>query len=86
MEEESSEEEDESPAMSVHSGKKAPPMPMPAREVHQPPPLPPTPDKVVVKKGYDPKQGWSLHVLYFLPFQCLGSFIQGLNLYFWVWS
>ncbi|KAJ9584629.1 hypothetical protein L9F63_021031, partial [Diploptera punctata] len=27
-----------------------------SREVQQPPPLPPTPDKVVVKKGYDPKQ------------------------------
>jgi len=64
MEEESSEEEDESPtpvpSASAGSGKKAPPVPMPPREVQQPPPLPPTPDKVVVKKGYDPKQGKSL--------------------------
>jgi splicing factor 3A subunit 1 len=63
MEEESSEEEDESPAAPVPSGKKGPPVPMPGREVLQPPPLPPTPDKVLVKKGYDPKQGELLLVL-----------------------
>jgi hypothetical protein len=61
MEEESSEEEDESPtpvpAASSGTGKKAAPVSMQPREVQQPPPLPPTPDKVVVKKGYDPKQG-----------------------------
>lgn len=60
MEEESSEEEDDSatpvPAASSGTGKKAAPVPVPPREVQQPPPLPPTPDKVVVKKGYDPKQ------------------------------
>jgi splicing factor 3A subunit 1 len=61
MEEESSEEEDDSPP--VPSGKKGPPVPMPGREVLQPPPLPPTPDKVLVKKGYDPKQGELLLVL-----------------------
>jgi splicing factor 3A subunit 1 len=76
MEEESSEEEDESPTpVSVASsgtGKKAGSVPMPPREVQQPPPLPPTPDKVVVKKGYDPKQGMSVCVLY----RCSFSTVQ----------
>ncbi|XP_012219022.1 splicing factor 3A subunit 1 [Linepithema humile] len=52
MEEDSSEEDDVSPPGDTHKSKESKP-----RETNmQPPPLPPTPGNVVVKKGYDPKQ------------------------------
>lgn len=52
MEEDSSDEDDVSPPGDTHKSKESKP-----RETNmQPPPLPPTPGNVVVKKGYDPKQ------------------------------
>lgn len=51
MEEDSSEEDDVSPPGDSHKSKDSKP-----RDSIQPPPLPPTPGNVVVKKGYDPKQ------------------------------
>lgn len=52
MEEDSSDEDDVSPPGDTHKSKESKP-----REANmQPPPLPPTPGNVVVKKGYDPKQ------------------------------
>lgn len=49
MEEDSSDEDDVSPPGDTHKKESKP------RDM-QPPPLPPTPGNVVVKKGYDPKQ------------------------------
>ncbi|KMQ90146.1 splicing factor 3 subunit 1 [Lasius niger] len=52
MEEDSSDEDDVSPPGDTHKSKESKP-----RETSmQPPPLPPTPGNVMVKKGYDPKQ------------------------------
>lgn len=51
MEEDSSDEDDVSPPGDSHKLKESKP-----RDSVQPPPLPPTPGNVVVKKGYDPKQ------------------------------
>lgn len=52
MEEDSSDEDDVSPPGDTHKSKDSK-----SRETNmQPPPLPPTPGNVVVKKGYDPKQ------------------------------
>lgn len=53
MEEDSSDEDDVSPPGDTHKSKESKP-----RDSNnmQPPPLPPTPGNVVVKKGYDPKQ------------------------------
>lgn len=52
MEEDSSDEDDVSPPGDIHKIKESKP-----RDANmQPPPLPPTPGNVVVKKGYDPKQ------------------------------
>ncbi|XP_011148882.1 splicing factor 3A subunit 1 [Harpegnathos saltator] len=52
MEEDSSDEDDVSPPGDIHKSKESKP-----RDTNmQPPPLPPTPGNVVVKKGYDPKQ------------------------------
>ncbi|XP_032691580.1 splicing factor 3A subunit 1 [Odontomachus brunneus] len=53
MEEDSSDEDDVSPpGGDIHKSKESKP-----RDTNmQPPPLPPTPGNVVVKKGYDPKQ------------------------------
>lgn len=60
MEEDSSDEDDVSPPGDTHKSKESKP-----RETSmQPPPLPPTPGNVMVKKGYDPKQ----HGKYILPF------------------
>lgn len=52
MEEDSSDEDDVSPPGESHRGNKD----LRHRDTMQPPPLPPTPGNVVVKKGYDPKQ------------------------------
>lgn len=52
MEEDSSDEDDLSPPGDNHRSKE----PKPRDTSMQPPPLPPTPGNVVVKKGYDPKQ------------------------------
>lgn len=52
MEEDSSDEDEVSPPGDTHKSKESKP-----RETSmQPPPLPPTPGNVMVKKGYDPKQ------------------------------
>lgn len=51
MEEDSSDEDEVSPPGDAHKSKDSKPRDM------QPPPLPPTPGNVVVKKGYDPKHG-----------------------------
>lgn len=65
MEEESSDEES-SISTPMPPRKMVPPsisgnrplIPAPRKEpLQQPPPLPPIPEKVLVKKGYDPKQG-----------------------------
>lgn len=53
MEEDSSDEDDVSPPGDTHKSKE--PKPRDSNNM-QPPPLPPTPGNVVVKKGYDPKQ------------------------------
>lgn len=53
MEEDSSDEDDVSPPGDTHKLKE--PKPRDSNNM-QPPPLPPTPGNVVVKKGYDPKQ------------------------------
>lgn len=52
MEEDSSDEDDVSPPGDTHKSKES----KPRDGSMQPPPLPPTPGNVVVKKGYDPKQ------------------------------
>jgi len=52
MEEDSSDEDDVSPPGDTHKSKE----PKPRETSMQPPPLPPTPGNVLVKKGYDPKQ------------------------------
>ena len=53
MEEDSSDEDDVSPPGDSHKSKESKPR---DSNSMQPPPLPPTPGNVVVKKGYDPKQ------------------------------
>ncbi|XP_011687134.1 PREDICTED: splicing factor 3A subunit 1 [Wasmannia auropunctata] len=52
MEEDSSDEDDVSPPGDTHKSKE----PKQRETNMQPPPLPPTPGNVLVKKGYDPKQ------------------------------
>ena len=56
MEEESSSESEEE-----ESDIRMPPLPIDKKQFGVPaphlPPLPPAPDKVIIKKGYDPKQG-----------------------------
>lgn len=59
MEEDSSDEDDVSPPGDTHKSKE----PKPRDTSMQPPPLPPTPGNVVVKKGYDPKQHGKYNVL-----------------------
>jgi len=57
MDEASSDEEEEARRPTMLAPRLNPaPVAMPVSQ-SQPPPLPPVPDKVLVKKGYDPKQG-----------------------------
>lgn len=59
MEEDSS-SEDEDREKSEDRRKSGPPIPDALQ-----PPLPPQPDKVIVKKGYDPKQGILTLILFY---------------------
>lgn len=59
MEEESSDEEDVMPPGDAQKKDK------PKDATMQPPPLPPTPGNVVVKKGYDPKQHGERFLIFF---------------------
>lgn len=76
MEEDSSDEDDVSPPGDIHKSKDSKP-----RDTNmQPPPLPPTPGNVVVKKGYDPKQ----HGKYIYNYQCrLFQYVDVLNILYW---
>jgi hypothetical protein len=59
MDEASSDEEEEARRPTMMAPRLNPaPVAMPVSQ-SQPPPLPPAPDKVLVRKGYDPKQGKS---------------------------
>lgn len=72
MEEDSSDEDDVSPPGDIHKSKES----KPRDNSMQPPPLPPTPGNVVVKKGYDPKQHgeYTLRsIVSFILFQDIGS-------------
>jgi len=74
MEEASSDEEEEARRPTLLAPRLNPaPATLPISQ-SQPPPLPPAPDKVLVKKGYDPKQGTQIFCIFIKLYSTLVHF------------